>query len=611
MTNRGTHGMSRTPRAAVLGPAVLALALLGGCAVAPAAGPVPSSVGARVEVEPLRGKRAVAEHGMVAAAHPLASEAGVDMLRAGGNAVDAAVAAGFAIGVLEPMMSGLGGGGSMLLWSQDAARADFVDFYATAPAAPDYALREHEGSWADPLGVAVPGMVAGLLAAHERHGTLSRAQVLAPAIRLAEEGFPVGALLARTIADDSAKLSSTPAARLFWPEGRPLRAGEWLRQPELAATLRLIADRGADGFYRGSTAAELVRVLNAGGNPMTTDDLAAVSARWKRPVCGVYRGHVVLSAPPPQSGIQIVETLNLLEPYDLAGLGAPTTSLPAFTLLSAALRASTADRNTYVGDPEAGRVPITALASEPFAAARGVAPGQRPEDRVAPADADALPAVALEEGCRALDAFGTEHTAGAVASGAGPDPEETAGGETTHLSVVDEDGNAVSLTVTQGSYFGSGAYAAGTFLNSAMFLFSDDPDHPNALGPNRVPRSTTTPTMLLRNGRVEMVVGSPGGGRIPPAVVQSILYTLDYGLDPLAALSMPRMNPYFTSPTIQFEQGVDADVLAGAARLGYELQAYPPLSLYFGGVHLIQRRVDGGWLGAADPRRDGEVRGYE
>jgi gamma-glutamyltranspeptidase/glutathione hydrolase len=343
-------------------------------------------------------------------------------------------------------------------------------------------------------------MVAGLLEAHERHGDLPRAEVLAPAIRLAEQGFAVGALLARTIAEDSAKLNATPAARLFWPDGRPLRAGEWLRQPELAATLRAISERGADGFYRGDAAREVVRVLNAGGNPMTLEDLAAARARWKRPVCGLYRGRVVLSAPPPQSGIQIVETLNLLEPYDLAEMGAPTTSLTTFTLLSAALRASTADRNTYVGDPAAGRVPITALASETFAAERGVEPGQRPERRVAAADADALPDVALEDGCRAFEAFGTEHTAGATAHAVSPDPEESAGGETTHLSVVDADGNAVSLTVTQGSYFGAGAYAAGTFLNSAMFLFSDDPDHPNALGPNRVPRSTTTPTMLLRGG---------------------------------------------------------------------------------------------------------------
>ncbi len=592
-------------------PGLLGLALLAGCAPAPAVAPVPASTAARVEVEPLRGKRAVAEHGMVAAAHPLASEAGLEMLLAGGNAIDAAVAAAFAVGVVEPMMSGLGGGGSMLLWRQEAARADFVDFYASAPASPDYALREHEGSWSDALGVAVPGMVAGLLEAHERHGDLTRQQVLAPAIRLAEQGFPVGALLARTIADDSAKLNATPAARLFWPDGRPLRAGEWLRQPELAATLREVAESGPGGFYRGPVAREVVRILNAGGNPMTLEDLDAVRARWKRPVCGLYRGRVVLSAPPPQSGIQIVETLNLLEPYDLVEMGAPTTSLPTFTLLTAALRASTADRNTYVGDPAAGRVPITALASQSFAAARGVQPGQRPEPRVAPADADSLPRADLEDGCSTFDAFRTEHTAGATARAVHPDPEESTGGETTHLSVVDVEGNAVSITVTQGSYFGTGAYAAGTFFNSAMFLFSDDPDHPNALGPNRVPRSTTTPTMLLRDGRVQMVVGSPGGGRIPPAVVQSILYTVDYGLDPLAALSMPRINPYFTSPTVQFEQGVDDGVLAGAARLGYELEAFPPLSLRFGGVHLIQRRDTGEWVGAADPRRDGEVRGYE
>jgi gamma-glutamyltranspeptidase/glutathione hydrolase len=183
------------------------------------------------------------------------------------------------------------------------------------------------------------------------------------------------------------------------------------------------------------------------------------------------------------------------------------------------------------------------------------------------------------------------------------------GGETTHLSVVDADGNAVSLTITQGVYFGSGAFAAGTFLNSAMNLFSDDPDHPNALGPDRVPRSTTTPTILLRDGRVHMVLGSPGAGRIPPAVLQSIVYVLDYGLDPFAALSMPRVNPYFSTTEVEFEQGVHARVLAGATELGYRLTAFPPASLYFGGVHMILRRGDR-WVGAADPRRDGTVTGY-
>lgn len=621
---QGTAG-----RTAALPLLALALAGCGGAAGTGAAGaPEPALI-----ADPAA-KRGVAEHAMIASAHPLASEAGLEMLRAGGNAVDAAVAAGFAIGVLEPMMSGIGGGGAMLLWRQAEARADHADFYATAPANPDLSLRDYGGGSATPRMVAVPGLVAGLLDAHERYGSLPRERVLAPSIRLAEEGFPVGALLARTIEGDSAKLAMHDEARdIFWRGGRPLRAGETLVQPALAATLRRISAEGRAGFYAGPVARQIVDVLQAGGNPMTTEDLAAVRPRWRRPVCGDYRGHQVLSAPPPQSGVQIVQALNLLEPYDLAAMGLPSESVSAFTLLVSALRTTIADRNVYVADPAHSRVPAAEMASDAYAAARAIRPGERPVPRAMFGDPFAEGDATPEPGCAALDPFsaGGAPVAGglplqrapdgggvsaATAPASGPaipaialEDELEEGGETTHLSVVDQQGNAVSLTITQGVYFGSGAFAAGTFLNSAMNLFSDDPDHPNALGPHRVPRSTTTPTILLRDGAVHMVVGSPGAGRIPPAVLQSIVYALDYGLDPLAALSMPRVNPYFSTTEIEFEQGLGPDVLAGAAGLGYRMTAFPPLSLHFGGVHLIQRRGDR-WVGAADPRRDGGVRGY-
>lgn len=612
---------------------VLALAL-SGCA-----GVVPPTIAPLEAVLP--GKRGVAEHAMIASAHPLATEAGLEILRSGGNAVDAAVAAGFAIGVVEPMMSGIGGGGAMLLWRQAEHRADHADFYATAPAAPDLSLREFRGGSATPRMVAVPGLVAGLLEAHRLHGTLPRERVLAPAIRLAEEGFPVGALLARTIAGDSAKLTATPAAqRIFWPGHRALRAGEVLRQPELASTLRRIVEQGRDGFYRGEVAREIIDVLRAGGNPMTLEDLAAVHPRWRRPVCGSYRGYQVLSAPPPQSGVQIVQALNLLEPYDLRAMGLPSESPSTFTLLVSALRTTIADRNQYVGDPGHSSVPAAEMSSDAYAAARAVTPGERPVSRALAGDPARQGDPTPEPGCAPIEPFGALPDAvaaipranGLYPRGPGPGPrapsgplhpggglvasvtrsgdeDASDGGETTHLSVVDEDGNAVSLTITQGVYFGSGAFAAGTFLNSAMNLFSDDPDHPNALGPSRVPRSTTTPTILLEDGAVHMVVGSPGAGRIPPAVLQSIIYAIDYGLDPLTALSMPRINPHFSTTEVEFEQGLGVAVLESAAGLGYRLTPFPPTSLHFGGVHMI-RRLGDRWVGAADPRRDGSVGGY-
>ncbi len=577
------------------------------------------------------GKRAVAERGMVASAHSLASEAGVEVLRAGGNAIDAAVAAAFAIGVVEPMMAGIGGGGSMMIWEQRRGRVEYVDFYATSPAgaSPAYDRSVHPARL-----VAVPGAVAGLLEAHERFGRLPRGRVLQPAIRLAEEGFPTGALLARTIEGDSAKLARyAEARRIFWPDHRPLPAGERLVQPELGATMRRIAAEGRDGFYRGAVAEAIVGVLRETGNPMTLNDLAGYTPQWRRPVCAPYRRWTVLSAPPPQSGMQVIQALKLLEPHDPAALGLPTQSAEAMHLLAGALRVAMADRGAVQGDPAHVRVPAVGIVSDAYAAERRsllaahtaparVEPGDpRPADRSRPSPA-----------CAPLEPFAP--AAGAVAGtllGVAPAPElpfttarlppqaaaapaaseddESTGGETTHLAIVDAEGNAVSLTFTQGVYFGSGTWAAGTFLNSAMNLFSANPSSPNAMLPGRFPASATTPSIILEDGRVRMVVGSPGAARIPPAVTQSIVYVLDYGLDPMEALRMPRIQVSAASTRVQFEQGVNPEVIAALRAMGYGPEVMPPTSLYFGGVHLIERRGRW-WVGAADPRRDGEVRGY-
>jgi gamma-glutamyltranspeptidase / glutathione hydrolase len=576
---------------------LLTLAALLGCATAapPAATPAPDL-----------GKRAVAERGMVASAHPLASDAGLQMLQAGGNATDAAVAAAFAVGVVEPMMAGIGGSGGVMVWDQRRGRAEYLDFYAVAPAGvtPELDRRGHPARI-----VAVPGAVAGLLEAHERFGRLSREQVLAPAIRLAEEGFPVGALLARTIADDSVKLTRYPdAQRIFWPGHRPLQPGERLVQPELAVTLRRIAGQGRDGFHGGPVAEEIVRVLNQGGNPITLADLQQFTPRWRRPVCAPYRRWTVLSAPPPQSGMQVVQALRLLEPHDLAALGLPTQSADALHLLAGALRVATADRSAFLADPDHTGVPASGIVSDRYARQRGgeVALSRAPA-RIEPGpawEADGSPPPAE---CARLEPYGPSPLP-AVAAGPPPAGGETASGETTHLSVVDAEGNAVSLTYTQGVYFGSGVWAAGTFLNSSMNIFSADPASRNALLPGRAPPSTTTPSIILQDGRVRMVVGSPGAARIPPAVTQAIVYMLDYGLDPLEALRMPRIHVSAANPRMQFEQGVSPDVLVALRRLGYEPEVMPPTSLFFGGVHVIDRRGRW-WVGAADPRRDGEVRG--
>lgn len=655
------HALTRTVPAVVL--AALAAAVAPGCASSPS--PPVSGTGAGVESDaesgvavgseiaagPDAARQVVARNGLVASARSHASEAGVEVLRRGGNAVDAAVATAFAVGVVEPQMSGIGGGGSMLIWLEEEGRAEYLDFYSAKPAAPYRGLPEAD-STAALRESAVPGTVAGLLAAHERFGSLPRARVMEPAIRLAEEGVPVNQTLARMIARDSAKLGEwAESRRLLWPDGEPLGPGETLHQPELAATLRTIAERGRDGFYRGPVARDVVELLNEGGNPITVDQFAGFEPEWKRPLCGDYRGRAVLSAPPPQTGHQVVHTLNLLEAHDLRALGLPTRSADAFDVLASALRVGMA-ANRHNTDPAWAAVPAAGLTSNAFAEARaglvgvdsvsgeiGEGEPRAYDDRPPPAActsfdpygaerrAAASPGRPVDEGRPVArpgpgrggfegddggDGRGDDGGHGSFDGGHGADEGDYGGdlgGETTHLSVVDDAGNAVALTQTNSSLFGTGARVRGFFLNNSGFDFGDaEADTtPGAATPEwRTRRSTISPTIVLDGDDVRMVVGAPGGGRIPTAVVQTMVYNLDYGMDPLRAIRMPRIFPSPSEPRVQLEGGFRAETLAGARAMGYE-----PAALSFGYARLYMIARDGAaWIGASDPRHDGEPRGY-
>ena len=557
------------------------------------------------------GKRVEGERGVVAAAHPLAAEAGVEVLRAGGNAIDAAVSTAFAVGVVEPMMSGIGGGGAMTIWWQDSLRADYVDFYASAGQDADLELDELPDSLVAPeREVAVPGSVAGLLAAHERYGALSREEVMAPAIRIARDGFLVHPLLARVIEGSEEKLTHSPeAAAIFYPKGEPLQAGDLLVQSDLASTLEHIAERGAPGFYEGAVAETSVAMLRAGGSPITLDDFASYEAKWRRPLCGDYRGFAVLSAPPPLSGAEVLGALELLEAYDLPALGRPHERAEALGLVADALRLARADRLAWIGFPDDAAVPAAGLASAAYADERraqmgGPVPDAVVPDTMAAGDPWDEDAAAPPESCGLLDPFPASSLpkpeVEPAEEGASGEPEEA---QTTHLSVVDAAGNAVSLTYTMGLYFGSGAFAGGAFYNSAARNFGGP--EANRRGSGRTPRSSIAPTIVLEGGETRLVVGSPGSGRIAPAIVHLILYTLDYGLDPAVAVQMPRVYPLAESAEIAVEGGFTAEALAGLRERGYALNVEPPLDMYFGGVHLVLVTPGGTRIGVADPRRGG------
>lgn len=550
------------------------------------------------------GKRAVGTHGMVASAHPLASEAGLTVLREGGNAVDAAVATAFAIGVVEPEMSGVGGSGAMLTWIAKDHRAEFLDFYAAQPIASFRAANAVGRDSTTPMrAVGVPGNVAGLLLAQERFGRLTRAQVMAPAIRLAEEGFPMYPVLASMIVQDSAIVARDSVARtIYLKDGRVPALGEHIANPALARVLRTIAAEGRRGFYEGAVAEDVVRRMNRGGHPVTTADFARYEPVWRRPLCAAYGDRVLLSAPPPEGGLQLLETVKLLEPARLASLGLPTRDARAFDLFVSAMRVGqTANRVNF--DPRWRTVPARGLISDAYVASREGDVGSGTAASVVRAtDAVAYDAAPSPGACRALEPYGAAPV-GSMTSAGNDGPS---GGETTHISVTDAEGNAVAVTVTNSSVFGSGAAVDGFFLNnSGATLTRAELDRTDA--PAWLTRITTiAPTLMLHDGRVELVIGSPGGGRIPLAIAQTIWYMVGYGLNPLEAVRMPRLTPSAGNTEVEVESGIDPAVLEAVRAMGY--QPTPP-GFEYARIYLVARQGDT-WIGVADPRHDGQARGW-
>ena len=550
------------------------------------------------------GKRAVGANGMVSSAHPLASEAGLTVLREGGNAVDAAVATAFAIGVVEPEMSGVGGSGAMLAWIAKDRRAEFLDFYAAQPIASFRAANAVGRDSTTPMRVVgVPGNVAGLLLAQERFGKLTRAQVLAPAIRLAEEGFPMYEVLASMIARDSAGLARDSVARsIYLKDGRLPALGEHVANPALARVLRVIAAEGRRGFYEGAIAADVIARMNRGGHPVTAADFARYEPVWRRPLCATYGDRVLLSAPPPEGGLQLVETVKLLEPARLTSLGLPTKDARAFDLFVSAMRVGqTANRANY--DPRWRTVPARGLISDAFIAARASEVGSgTAAASVKSLDAVPYDAAPSPQACSVLAPYGAAPVSGATAAG----DDGPSGGETTHISVTDGDGNAVAVTVTNSSVFGSGAAVDGFFLNnSGAAITRAELDRADA--PAWLTRITTiAPTLMLRDGKVELVIGSPGSGRIPLAMAQTIWYMVGYGLDPLEAVRMPRLTPSAGNADVEVESGFDPSVLAAVRAMGYRPE---PPGFEYARIYLVARRGDT-WVGVADPRHDGQVRGW-
>lgn len=540
-----------------------------------------------------------AKHGMVAAAEPLAAAVGVEIMQQGGNAVDAAVAVGFALAVTYPAAGNLGGGGFLvaLIAGEDGPEAITLDFRETAPAAAHPQLYVEaaaqgrgDAATVGPLSAGVPGSVAGLLHALERWGTLKRAQVLAPAIRLAKNGFKLPQRTARFLANDAiAKtMQRFPAtAALFYPEGTALAAGSLLVQPELARTLERISADGRDGFYKGPVARAIVEEMQRGGGIITAQDLADYRAVERTPIRFQYRGHTVISMPPPSSGgFCLQQTLTMLQYLSLSRYG--HNSSASIHAISEMLRRSFLDRNRFLGDPDGQELPLARLLSRAH----------------------------LEELMRSVDLDRATPTKNLLA----PLPGVKESEETTHYSIVDKNRNAVAVTTTLNGAFGSKALVpgAGFLLNNEMDDFATDPGKPNQYGlvqgdanlvrPGRRPLSSMSPTIVLDSSdRVQHVLGTPGGPTIITNVLQVLLNLVTYGLQPQAAVNAPKFHHQSLPDRIDYEPEINRDVLDNLRRRGHAI--HPRTSI--GDFQLISVDQKRGVLqGASDPRGGGAAIGY-
>jgi gamma-glutamyltranspeptidase/glutathione hydrolase len=565
---------------------------------------------------PARGRAAapapaVGEHGMVVSAERHATEAGLSLLQAGGNAVDAAVATAFALGVTEPYHSGLGGGGLLLIHLADgetialdaretAPAAASRDMYVAPGVAPD---ASREGA----LAVATPSLLAGLCLALERWGTKPLAEVLAPAIRLADQGFPISPRHARILEiwrgeglatrfPETAAIQLPPGAAA----GRvPIAPGWRLVQKDLARTLRRIAREGPRVFYRGALGQAIAAEVARRGGVLTAQDLEGYAPRLRDPLRGTYHGREVISFPPPSSGgVALLEMLNILEGYDLGALGAGSSE--SVHRIAEAMKLAFADRAAYLGDTDFVDVPVARLVSKAYAAQQRA--------RIDPPRWRRPPWTWLH----------SEEALHLPAPGLGPIP--TGEGGTTHLSVTDARGDAVAITQTVNLLFGSGITVPGTgiVLNDEMDDFSVAPNRPNAFGlvdtrgrnavaPGKRPLSSMTPTLVLEDGRVRMVTGSPGGPRIISTVLLTILNVFDYGMNVSQAVAAPRFHDQWVPDRLDVEPETVADVVANLKRMGHHVVVEPE---DWSSAQAIVVDPRTGWqLGGSDPRSDGLAAG--
>jgi gamma-glutamyltranspeptidase/glutathione hydrolase len=545
-----------------------------------------------------------ARHAMVVSVHELASQAGIEMLRSGGNAIDAAVATGFALAVVHPLAGNLGGGGFLLLRNANG-KTHFIDFREKAPAAAS------ENMYLDPRGnviqdssligyksVGVPGTVAGLIYAEKQYGKLSIEKVMAPAIKLAGDGFLLSYEDTEALKRDAHLAQFPESKRIFLRDGNYYQPGELLKQPELARTLERIS-KDPDTFYHGAMARELAAAIQKGGGLVTAEDLAAYEVKERGPIRGSYRGYDIISAPPPSSGgTALVEILNILEGFDLAKLG--NRSADDIHLEAEAFRRAFYDRADFMGDPDFAKIPVAQLIDKKYAAAWR--------------DSIDLNHATLSQVLKRPPIFNELEREARLRPIATNEPKNT-----THYSVVDAEGNAVAVTTTLNDAFGSRVTVEGLgfLLNDEMDDFAAKQGVPNLFGliqgpansiaPGKRPLSAMAPTIVLKDGKLFLVLGSPGGPTIITTVANIIIGVVDFSLDIQEAVNAPRFHHQWLPDQILVEDRLSPDTMNLLRSKGHKLN----IRHFWGdGECIMIDPKTGELLGASDGRNNGKAVGY-
>lgn len=533
------------------------------------------------------------KNGMVASEQGLATQVGLDILKQGGNAIDAAVAVGFALAVVLPNAGNIGGGGFMVLHDDKTGKDVAIDFREIAPAKASRDMYlDNQGNVIDGKSLfthdasGVPGTVAGMEYALKKWGTMPLSKVLEPAIKLADKGFIVSDVLAQTLKEEKSTLGKWSASKaIFFKNGEPLKSGDLLVQKDLAKSLRLIAKQGAKAFYQGEIATKIAKEMQSQGGTMTLEDLKAYKVVERQPIIGDYRGYKVVTMPPPSSGgVHLIEILNMLEHYSIKEDG--VNSAKNIHHMAESMKLAYADRSEYLGDPDFVKIPVTGLTSKAYANERV----KTIDDNKARLSSNIKPGK--------------------------PQPYES--DQTTHFSVMDKAGNAAAVTYTLNLNFGSGIVVEGTgiLLNNEMDDFSVKPGVPNAFGlvggaanaieAKKRPLSSMTPTIVMKNNKPWLVTGSPGGARIITTVLQSVVNTIDHEMNPAEAIITPRVHHQWLPDELRVEEGISPDTIKLLQDKGHKVVTKAPM----GRIQIIQAD-DSGFYGYSDPRNpDGKTLGF-